>query len=167
MNSRKLASHAAAMLMLMASMFSVTGCTPSKAGLIALTNTLSNAAEQVATLEGNTALAATLKTDTAAAVAAINGWTNGTPAQNVIQALNILEDDLNLIPAASPYSSLIDIAIGAVEGILALLPSSTTASHAVHRSVILTQPAPKTSAEFKKQWNQAAVSRGLNAAILK
>ncbi len=153
----------------------LTGCVAQQT-IAALTQELGTASQSIATLEGNTALAAQLQADTTAAVAAIDGWKQGTPAQDVIQALNIVENDLNLIPAASPYAPLIDIAIGTVEGILALLPAPapSTATAAVahasveHRQVTLAQAAPKNAKQFKTQWNGVVATHpGLAAAALK
>lgn len=125
-----------------------------------LTQTLGNAAASVATLEGNTALAAKLTTDTTAAVTAITNWKSGTPAAMAIEALNLVEDDLALIPGTSQFAPLIDLAIGTVESILALLPPSATAAVAAHtaaltkaRPHILLSLPPKNEKQFKAQWN--------------
>jgi hypothetical protein len=133
-------------------MFTAASC---QSTIGTLTATLGNAAASIATVEGNATLAAKLKVDTAAAVSAVSNWKSGTPAQDAIEALNLVEDDLNLFPVASAYTPLIDLAIGTVESILALLPQSSTPtlSHHVHRSVTLTEPAPKSAAEFKSKWN--------------
>ena len=106
---------------------------------------LGSTAASIAAIEGNPTLAAKLTTDTAAAVAAINAWKSGTPDSEVILALNLVEDDLNLFPSTGPYVPLIDLAIGTVESILALLPqsSSAIAPHAVHRTVVLPFPCPE------------------------
>lgn len=138
----------------------LTGC-PSQSTLAALTNILGTSAASIVALEGNTGLAAQLKSDTAAAVSAVSGWKTGTPAQNVIQALGIVEDDLNLIPATGPYVPLIDLAIGTVESIIALLPPPTGASpsfataHA-KRTITLHGPIPSTASQYKTQWNSLA-----------
>lgn len=149
------------------------GCT-SQATIAALTSTLGNAASSIAALEGNADLAVKLKADTAAAVSAVTNWKSGTPASEAIEALNLVEDDLNLIPAASQYTPLIDLAIGTVESILALLPQSQTiatptlAAHtAAHkRKVTLINP-PKTAKQFKAQWQNVinANPQLSNAAI--
>lgn len=146
--------------------FTTVGC--EKSTITALTSTLGNAASAIAALEGNGPLATQLKTDTAAAVQAINDWKTGTSAQAVIQALGIVEQDLNLIPGTSQYAPLIDIAIATVQSILSLLPVSTT-PQAVHaRTVHLGYPAPKTAREFKKKWNAVvAADPKLSAAKIK
>lgn len=147
------------------------GC--SQSTLAALTSILGNAGASIAALQGNTTLAERLKTDTAAAVVAIENWKSGTPAQEAIEALNLVEDDLNLFPAIGKYGPLIDLAIGTVESILALLPqpavsARTVAPHAAHRAVNLAQPAPKTASAFKRQWNAIAASNpALSQAKLK
>jgi outer membrane murein-binding lipoprotein Lpp len=126
--------------------------------IAALTSTLGSAAAAIAAVEGNTALATQLQTDTNAAVSAVTNWKTGSATADVIEALNLVEDDLNLIPIAGPYTPLIDICIGAVQAILAELPSSAAlpaakVAHA-HRVPVLSQPAPKNSKQFVKQWNE-------------
>lgn len=129
----------------------------SSSTIAALASTLGNAGASIAVLENNPTLATQLRADTTAAVTAINSWKAGTPAQDVIQALNIVEADLNLIPGTSQYTPLVDLAIGTVESILALLPQTqgVTANARMageHRNVRLTN-APKTAKQFKQQWN--------------
>lgn len=163
-----------AIVVLFLSMF-VTGCI-AQSKIAGLTNILGNAASTIASLEGNSSLATKLKTDTSVAVTDINNWKSGTPAQDVIQALNTVEDDLNLIPGTSQYAPLVDLAIGTVESILELLPQSTTMStlqahkmsiHASHPNVN-SQNAPKDKAEFKRQWNAIVASNPqLSQASLK
>lgn len=143
----------------------MVGCT-SQATIAALTDTLGNAASAIAAVEGNTALATKLQTDTAAAVSAVKTWKSGTPAQMAIEALNLVQDDLQLIPATGPYVPLIDICIGAVDAILAELPASQAVTAHVggsNRAIHLSQPAPKTAKQFKKQWNAyVGLNQGLN-----
>lgn len=153
----------------------LTGCV-AQSTIANLTAILGTSAASIAALEGNPVLAAKLTTDTAAAVSAVQNWKSGTPAQVVIEALNIVEDDLNLIPGTSQYAPLVFLAIGTVESILALLPQtspsdeglSTTRTVTAHRSVVLTQPAPKSAKAFKAQWNNIVKANpSLAAAAIK
>jgi hypothetical protein len=149
--------------------FTLTGCTPNEQKTIAtLTGTLTQAVTNVAQLEGNAALAAQLQRDGSAAQAAIAGWQNGSAVDDVIEALGILQDDLNLIPYANQYAPLIDLGIGTIQTLLSLIPASSVtpsvqAKLTAHRSrtVFLGHPAPKTNAEFVKEWNASATSHGL------
>src|SRR5271170_5276536 len=109
----------------------LVGC-PAQNTIAALTSILGSSAASIASIEGNPTLAAQLQTDTAAAVTAVDNWKSGTPASNVIQALNIVEDDLNLFPVSGPYIPLIDLAIGTVESILALLPAPAASAAVAH-----------------------------------
>lgn len=144
------------------------GC-PSSSTIAALVSILGSSAASIASLEGNTSLAQKLNTDTAAAVVAVTNWKSGTPAQDVIEALNLVEDDLNLFPQIGAYGPLIDLAIGTVESILLLLPqpvatANTIKPHATHRAVRLNQPAPKSASAYKAQWNALAASNPATAA---
>jgi hypothetical protein len=135
-----------------------TGCT--KTQVVDLLNTLGNAGAAVAALEGNATVASTIRTDTAAAVTAVQNWQQEpSAAQTAIEALNLLATDLDLIPGTSQYAPLITLAIGTVDSLLALIPvpaatASVATAHSVsnHRSVSLVNP-PKTAAQFKSQWN--------------
>src|SRR5882757_9083424 len=135
------------------------GC-PGQSTIAALVSILGSSAASIASIQGNQPLADKLKTDTAAAVVAVTNWKSGTPAQDAFQALNLVEDDLNLFPALGAYGPLIDLAIGTVESILALLPQSAApqARHAPRRAVSLSQPVPKTAKAYKAQWN--AIAKG-------
>jgi hypothetical protein len=133
------------------------GCT-SQATIASLINTLGGAAEQLATVENNPTLAAKLQTDVAAASAAVLNWKKGSAGTMVVEALNLVEDDLNLFPFAGPYVPLIDLAIGTIEAILAELglTSAPAAAAKPRRSVVLSYKAPKNSKAFTAKWNALA-----------
>lgn len=101
--------------------YAFVGCGAAKTTLAALVTTLGNAVAAVYGVLGNSSLATIIKNDTAAAVAAINGWTPGSPAQDVIQALNLLIQNLGLIvPGIGPVAAgLVALAVSTVEEILA------------------------------------------------
>jgi len=145
-------------LILTAGLFAMlTGC-PQQSTLAALVTTLGNAAASVASVEGNATLATKLQTDTAAASTAVLNWKSGTPATEAIEAINIVEDDLQLFPLTGPYVPLIDLALGTAESIIEILnPTATTPStaHAQRRVVKLTF-TPKNKKDFEKQWNAIA-----------
>lgn len=132
---------------------SLTGCDSSD--IASLVQVLGNSASQLAALEGNTSLASKLLTDTGAAVTAIDNWKSGTAAQDVIQVLNIVEDDLQLFPIVNQFSPLVDLAIATAESIIALLPPSTSnaVSAKPRRHVQLGYAAPKTKKDYVKRYN--------------
>jgi len=140
-------------------------CT-SQSTIAALVSTLGTATASIAALEGNTALAAKVKADTADAAAAVLAWKSGTPSQMVIEALNIVADDLNLIPYVTPYVALIDIGIATIESIITIVASKSPAPASavnakratVRRQVKLAVKTPKTRNQFVKLWNEAAAA---------
>jgi hypothetical protein len=148
-------------LFLLPIIFAITGCV-SQTTLAGLVQTLGATAESVATIEGNSALAAQLQKDVSAASTAVLNWKTGTPVTEVVEALNLVEDDLNLFPVSTQDVAFIDLGIVTVDGILELLPQSATTSvvsHSAvaHRHVVLIDAktgkkvkAPKSSAEFDK-----------------
>jgi hypothetical protein len=142
---------------LLAACIFLTGC-PSLNSTATLVTVLGNAASSIATIEGNTQLAATLKTDTAAASSAVLNWKKGMPSQNVIQALNLVEADLNLIPGTSTYAPLVDLAIGTVESIIEIVQPGATSITPQNKRVGVTHRVwlanpPKTDAQFRTAWN--------------
>ena len=105
-------------------MLGLNACT-SQTTLSALVTTLGNASAAIATLEGNAALGKQLQADTSVAAAAILAWKSGSAATEVIQALNIVQADLNLIPYIAPYSALIDIGIATVDEIITIVTGAS------------------------------------------
>jgi hypothetical protein len=147
-------SHAyiTAALCLTALSLSTTGCASQTtiADLIAVVGT---SVASIEALEGNTAVVTKIQTDTAAARAQVLDWKSGTPTQDVVAALNLVEDDLNILPVSSQDQALVDLALGTVDEILALIqatPASpvtgATAAHIVHCPIMLTAKAPTDSA---------------------
>lgn len=132
----------------------LAGC-PQQSTLAALVTTLGNAAASIASFEGNTALAQKLKIDVAAASQAVLNWKSGTPPQMAIEALTLVEDDLNLFPVASVYTPLIDLAIGTTISIIELLnpANPTPAVGATNRRAVHLASPPKSAKQFKAQWN--------------
>lgn len=148
----------------------LVGC-PQQTTLAALTTTLGNAAASIASLEGNPTLAAQLQTDTAAATVAIQNWKQGTPAQNVVQALQIVITDLNLvsqIPGASQYAPLIALALSTAISIIQIVdPSAVPAAMAKVKlggastggvSAEAVAAAPKNKKDFLARWNGICAS---------
>jgi hypothetical protein len=139
--------------------------------LASLVTVLGNATASVAALEGNTTLAAKLKADTATASADVLNWKAGTPATEAIEALNIVEDDLNLFPITGAYVALIDLGIGTVESIIELLPAPTTGfaqSSKLTRRVVTPVHIGKwhnPPEEFKARWNAICATDAALASV--
>lgn len=130
-----------------------TGCNgqTTAAQLIA---TVGTAVATLETLQGNTAVVVQIQSDTRAAQLAIQNWKSGTPAQDVLQALTILQSDINLLPVNATDQALIQLALGTVEQIVALFPGAVppvAAAKAV-RPVKL-EFTVRNKNDFKKQWN--------------
>ena len=132
--------------------------------IAALVTTLGNASAAIAAMEGNTSLATQLKADTAAASAAVLNWQKGTNAQMVVEALGIVQDDLNLIPFAGPYIPLISLALVTVQEIIVIVTSNAPASTQAHiakvtqRKVSYVGKIPKNATQFKKAWNKVVAA---------
>ena len=144
--------------------FPEIGCTQQE--VAQLTQVLGTDSANVAAALGNSSLAAQITTATTAAVTAITNWTKGSASQMAIEALGILLDDLNLIPIATPYVALIDIAIATAQSLLALLPppAVVVANQVMKmhksRTVYLGYAPPQKVSDFQKRWNakEAAIA---------
>ena len=120
-----------------------TGCGASQTTLADIVTTLGNTIAAVETLEGNSALAAQIQKDTAAAQSAVLGWKAGSPTQDVVQALNLVVSDLNLLPVAiSPTdAALIALAVSTVEELLTDFGQTST-SPAFNMHSMVGSPLP-------------------------
>lgn len=132
------------------------GC-PAQSTIAALTSTLGNAAAGIAALEGNATLAAQLRTDTAAATVDINNWKQGNASQNVVQALNLVVDDLNLIcpstnASCGMYAPLIILAVATAQSIIQIVAPG----QALKSAKVNTDYVPTDAAKFKTEWNNIA-----------
>ena len=146
-----------------------------------LVSTVGTATSSLLQFEGNPFAASQVTASVAVATAAITNWKSGSPTQDIAEALNLVEDDLNLIPVSTTDKALVDLAIGAVDQLLALFPGKTVSPvvvpatagapsalliayqtiaparpHVAHRKVYLAK-TPKTAKQFKAQWNAAIV----------
>jgi len=129
LNRRFFVQRGAAVLALATSGFGLAGC--DTATVATFVTTIAKYAAQLATyfsassLAGQiTALAATIATD-------IQNWQSGGTSADAIEALNDLADLINQIPILGPYAVFIDLLLGAISGLLALLPSSATSTVAL------------------------------------
>jgi hypothetical protein len=125
---------------------------------------IGNAGASLAAILNNPTLAAKLKTDTADAVAAINGWKAGTPCQNVEQAIQVLMTDYNDIAAsfgsAVPpnVTALIGLATTTVLAILALMPGCQVPAALQAKGAKAVGHPAADAKDFKARWNSIVAS---------
>lgn len=151
-------------------LMAVSGCQNT---LTALVNELGTACAGLATLENRPATATDCQKDSAAVAIGINNWKNGGPAQEAIEAIQLVENDIGLIPDVSPQvDALILLALGTAQSIIEILDPNAATPAALQaramasgRSVHLTNP-PRSAAAFKAQWN-ALCTGSVAAAALK
>jgi len=123
------------------------GC-PSQNQTAALVGVAGTAIASLEAIEGHTDAAAKIQTDFAAAQSAVLHWKAGTPTEDVSQALQLVESDLNLLPVSEKDRAYVELAVGTVQSVLDLFPGAVAPHIAVAGSV-----APKTVDEFKAEWN--------------
>lgn len=145
----------------------IAGCTK-QAVLASLIAEAGTAISTLESIEGNSALAATLATDFAKLSAAVSTFVPGSATSDVQQIGAIVVSDLNLLPVSAKDALLVSLAVSVVEQVItAVEPPTVTSAHLslpLHHSTQF-----KNAADFKKQWN-AAVAKSdpsLRAARLK
>lgn len=150
----------AAFALLSLGAFALTGC-PGQSIAAGLIDVAGTAVAGLETYDGNAALATKAQTDFSALAKAVADFKAGTATQDIKQLGDDVLDDLNLFPVSNGDMALITLAIGTVDEVLALFPSTPAATgnvivaqrlHVPHRSVGLTSP-PRKRAEFVSEWN--------------
>jgi hypothetical protein len=137
----------------------LTGC-DAQDTLAGLATTLGNAAASLASDLGNTTLANEILASAAKVSAAIAAWTPGDTATLISEAITVLQNNLDLIPAVTPYVGLVDIALSAIQSIIAWVsPKVVSMSLKVPKTVrVLTYTGKpiKDARTFKAAWNKQA-----------
>ena len=105
--------------------------------VVILTDALDSTVQVIKIVDPTWTGLAQLQTDTAAAIAAINGWTEGTTGQNVIEILNIVEDDISLFPVPPQYQAIIVIAIDGIKSIIVLVDEHSTGTTQVAAAKVM------------------------------
>lgn len=123
-------STGTAALLASGSTFLLTGCNTQSvlAGLLAEMETDWQAFE---TAEGNT-LSTEIQNAFAAAVSAVNNWKSGSPVQDVVEALQLIDDDVvPLIPTLTPTEqALAQIVLGSIINIIEFVDPSAAPTSA-------------------------------------
>jgi hypothetical protein len=103
----------------------------------------------------------------AALQTAVANWKTGTITQEVIEALTALQAVLDTVPLNSLVTTLISIAIAAIEAILSASGSAVLSAKANRPA--RKHPVPtttlKTHRQFAKSWNEGVDLAGLPASI--
>ena len=162
MKNRSFAFQIFAVLVAGSLLIATVACNQSQ--IAAEVQIIGNAGATLAGILNNPTLAGKIRTDTADAVAAVNGWKAGTTCQNVEQAIQILVTDYNDIAASfgstvpPNVAALIGLATTTAAAILTLLPGCQ-APAPLKAEVGRSNVAPATSkGEFKARWNKIVAS---------
>ena len=118
------------------------------------------------TVEGNTALAATISKDFSAFALQVKNFTPGGATADLQQAAADVQADLNLIPVSQKDANLIDLAISTVLDVVAEFVPTSTPSVSAHVAYPVQVVPAKSAAEFKARWN-AIAAKSVPAAKLK
>jgi hypothetical protein len=125
--------------------------------IAALVSTLGSSTAAVASFEGHSDLAAKIRTDAEQAKADVLAWKPGTDSEMVVEAIHLLENDLNLVCASIPgqvgqdcnaYQPLIVLALATADSIISIVKPTAKAQARASFTV-----APKSAKEYKVQWN--------------
>lgn len=111
----------------------LAGCSPDT--VAAFVKTIGTLAAQLATYFGAADVAAQLVAAAATVATDIAEWQSGSAAADAVQAINDMIDLVDAIPVRGPYTVFLDLLLGALSGLLALLPASAYAAWALaHQS---------------------------------
>jgi hypothetical protein len=75
----------------------------------------------------NTPEAQTALTEYDAALAAVQGWVSGTPAQETIEAIGIFETAFNALPIPALYKTLADLVLAGITTVIGVLTANSPA----------------------------------------
>lgn len=120
------------------------GCSVSQATLATLAGILGEDGAQLAIIEGNPALAAQITKETAIVQADITNWVAGSPTADIIEAIGVFEGLLNTLPITSQNLALINLLLGTLQAVLALLPASKANTSFVAAVTVSAQGHAKT-----------------------
>jgi hypothetical protein len=97
----------------------------------------------------------------------VAAWTTGTIPQVVVEALNDLQGLLDQVPLSSLVTTLVSIAITAVDAILSASGgnASVSAKTAKPRAHATPSMSLTTAHEFGRAWNESVELSGLPASI--
>lgn len=105
---------------------------------------IGNVASILAIIEGNKALAAAIQADAVQAATDVANWKSGSDVTIIIDAIELLRTCINVIPQLGPYFLVVQLALIAVESLLALLPAPATGPAFVVAAVVTMPNTPAT-----------------------
>lgn len=162
MNSRRSFISALIALVLVAAVsLPSIGCVDQNA-TAALINVVGASVNTLISIQGDPALAAKVSKDFAAASAAVASWKKGDATQSIVQALNLVQADINLIPVSDQTKIYIQLAITTVNSIIAIVtpaPAGMTAKRATKPLV--------SDREYKAQWNALTAAHPSAVPVIK
>ena len=94
--------------------------------VVILTDALDSITSVIKILDPQWSGLAQFTQDATAAIAAVNNWQSGTPAQDVVQILDILIADINLFPVSDVYKAVIVIALDGIKSVIVLIEEHST-----------------------------------------
>lgn len=129
----------------------LAGC-PSQNTAAALVGVAGSAIASLEVIEGHTEAAVKIQADFNAAQNAVLQWKTGTPTEDVAQALQLVESDLNLMPVSQQDQAYVALAVSTVQSVLDLFPAASAARVEVAAAAPAVV-APRSATEFKARWN--------------
>lgn len=145
-----------AVILCLALCFTVTGC-PGQNEAAALITIVGQSVASLASIQGiDPATIAKIQADFAAASTAVKNWQAGTPSQDIVAALNILQADINLLPVNATTKIYIELAITTIDSIIAIVSPSaagTSPSPFITFGSHKTVKTMMTARQYKNAWN--------------
>jgi hypothetical protein len=171
-------------------------CKNAQGTAVSLLTAIEPTLKSLLTIEGviNTPAAQAALKEYDEALAAVTAWKSGTPAQDALQAINILQAAINLLPIPADYQVLANVILAGIQTVIGVLsanspapaptPSDATASpediQAHHQAEIAADTVKKVQAlvpgfkrslfhspegQYKKAWNDEITKLKLPASL--
>ena len=146
------------------SIVAISGCSPST--IVGYLTAVDNAVSGILTYIGDTNLATTIHNDLAALESAIANWKSGTITQDVVAAILLLRDNLDLIPLTPLLNGLVSLALTALSSILSMSDANVITAHVA----VAVKHSPsvyvaKTHKQFARAWNTEVSVVGLPSTV--
>jgi hypothetical protein len=142
------------------------GCSPDT--VAAFVTTIARYAAQLASYFGAGSLASQLTAVAGKIATDIASWQSGGAATDAIEAINDMIDLVNAIPVAGTYTVFIDLILGALSGLLALLPAPAAAVAATiaasHMQIAARRTMVPTPYKGFDRGSMSAANSGFEAA---
>lgn len=114
--------------------------------LLILEDALNSIQSVITILDPNWPGLSQYRTDSAAAITAIENWQSGTPGEEAVEALDNLIADISLFPVPVEYQAVIDIALNGIKSVIVLVEENETGATQTAAQQVMARTTPVAAA---------------------